>query len=95
MPGDSVVTQIACTVIAALVSPALLRLFEYLFKERAARRRQAEEMHRFTMLALKCVITNKELSNQARLDAYDAYKKEGGNSWVDTYVVRHLKTAEK
>jgi hypothetical protein len=87
-------TQIVCTVIAAFVSPVLLRLLEYLFKERQERRRQAEELYRFRMLALKCVITNKELSLQARLDAYDEYKKEGGNSWVDAYVVKYLKNIE-
>jgi hypothetical protein len=47
------------------------------------------------MLLLKCVITNKEFSRQARLDAYDEYKKLGGNSWVDGYVVSRLKISEE
>jgi Mn2+/Fe2+ NRAMP family transporter len=38
------------------------------------------EIMAMNMLLLKCVITNKELSRQARLDAYDKYKKLGGNS---------------
>jgi membrane protein YqaA with SNARE-associated domain len=87
--------QILCTTIAAVVSPVLLYLLGYFFKERSERRRQAEELRRFKMLSLKCVITNKELSCQARLDAYDEYKKEGGNSWIDAYVVKHLKNIEE
>jgi hypothetical protein len=47
------------------------------------------------MLLLKCVITNKELSRQARLDAYDEYKKKGGNSWVDGYALSNLKISEE
>jgi hypothetical protein len=85
-------TQIICTAVAALVSPVLLRLLEYFFKERQERKRMMEELHRFKMLALKCVITNRELSRQARLDAYDEYRKEGGNSWVDVYVTKNLTT---
>jgi hypothetical protein len=93
--------QIICTVTAAVFSPVLLRILEYFFMERREHRRQAEEarrqaeeLHRCKMLALKCVITNGELSRQARLDAYDEYKREGGNSWVDAYVVRHLNNIE-
>jgi hypothetical protein len=88
------VKQIICTVAAAVLSPVLLRFLEYFFKERQECQRRVEELHRFKMLALKCVIANKELSCQARLDAYDEYKKEGGNSWVDAYVVKHLKNIE-
>jgi hypothetical protein len=55
-------TQIICTVVAVVVSPVLLRLLEYFFTERRDSRRQAEELHRFKMLALKCVIANGELS---------------------------------
>jgi hypothetical protein len=85
-------TQIMCTALAAIVSPVALRLLEYFFKERRERREQAEKLRRFTMLALKCAITNEAFSHQARLDAYDEYRKEGGNSWVDAYVVKHLGT---
>jgi hypothetical protein len=99
---EAVMEQAVYTVIAAVASPVLLRVLEYLFKERQERRRQAEELeqfrqelHRFTMLALKCVVTNKELSLQARLDAYDEYKKAGGNSWLDRYVSEHLKEAKE
>jgi hypothetical protein len=87
--------QIISTVIAAFASPVVLRLLEYFFKERTERRRQAEELRRFKMLALKCVITNKELSSQTRLEAYDEYKKEGGNSWVDAYAAKYLKNIEE
>jgi hypothetical protein len=80
--------------IAAILSPILLRSLEYFFRERQDRRRQAEESRRFKMLVLKCVITNKELSRQARLDAYDEYKREGGNSWVDGYALKNLKVDE-
>jgi hypothetical protein len=82
--------QIISTAIAAFASPVILRLLEYFFKERAERRRQAEDLRRFKMLALKCIITNKELSDQVRLDAYDEYRKEGGNSWVGTYVAKNF-----
>jgi hypothetical protein len=84
-------TQVVCTVIAAIVSPALLRLLEYVFRERQERRKQTAEQRRLKALLLKCVITNKELSRQTRLDAYDEYKREGGNSWVDVYVLSNLK----
>jgi hypothetical protein len=93
--------QIIYTVTASLASFALLRVAEYFIKERRERRRQTEEieklhqeMRRFEMLALKCVITNKELSKQARLDAYDEYKHLGGNSWVDGYVLKYLSILE-
>jgi hypothetical protein len=99
---EDFMTQVVCTVIAAVASPVLLRFLEYAFKERQERRRQeeelqkqAEELHRFKMLLLKCVITNKELSRQTRLDAYDEYKREGGNSWVDGYVLSNLKISEE
>jgi hypothetical protein len=89
--------QVIYTVTAPLASFALLRAAEYFIKERRERRRQTEEieklhqeMRRFEMPALKCVITNKELSKQARLDAYDEYKNLGGNSWADGYVLRYL-----
>jgi hypothetical protein len=88
-------TQIVCTAIAAVVSLALLRSLEYFFRERVERRRQAEELRRLKMLVLKCVITNRELSRQARLDAYDEYKREGGNSWVDVYALKFLKNIEE
>jgi DNA-binding protein H-NS len=97
-------TQIIYTVAAAVVSPIIIMLLEYLFKERRERRRRAEETRRqmedmrkcmaeiqkFKLLALKCVITNRELSSQARLEAYAEYKTYGGNSWVDQYVLQHL-----
>jgi hypothetical protein len=88
-------TQIVSTVIAAIVSPALLRLLEYVFKERQECLKRAKEQRRFNMLLVKCVITNKELSRQARLDAYDEYKKENRNGWVDGYVLNNLKIQEE
>jgi hypothetical protein len=93
MPQEGIMIQVVCTVTAAVVSPVILRLLEYFFKERQERRRMAEELRRFKMLVLKCVITNKELSRQARLDAYDEYKREGGNSWVDLYMAGQIKDA--
>jgi hypothetical protein len=65
------------------------------FRERVERRRQAEELRRLKMLVLKCIITNRELSRHARLDAYDEYKREGGNSWVDAYALKFLKNIEE
>jgi hypothetical protein len=53
------------------------------------------ETREYYMLALKCVITNKELNQQARLDAYDRYKKLGGNSWVDAYALKYLRNIEE
>jgi hypothetical protein len=53
------------------------------------------KVHSMNMLLLKCTITNKELSRQARLDTYDEYKKLGGNSWVDGYVLGCLKISEE
>jgi hypothetical protein len=44
---------------------------------------------------VQIVITNRELSRQARLDAYDEYKKEGGNSWVDTYVSDNVRAIKE
>jgi hypothetical protein len=76
---------------ASFVSFALLRVAEYFIRERQKQRRQAEEAQKSYLLALKCVITNKELSRQARLDAYDEYKRPGGNSRVDGYVIKFLK----
>jgi hypothetical protein len=87
--------QVLGIVIAALASPVVLRILEYVFKERQERRQRVEELRRFKLLALKCCITNKELSQQARLDAYDEYKKEGGNNWVDAYAMKHLKGMEE
>jgi hypothetical protein len=93
--------QIICTVIAAVVSPTLTLLLSSFFKNWQERRRQSKEMEKFCLemrefklLALKCVITNKELSYQARLDAYDKYKEAGGNSWVDGYANQYLKNIE-
>jgi hypothetical protein len=89
--------QIIGIAITSLVSPVILSVVRYIFSERRNRRRQEEttekfalELHRLKMLALKCVITNNELSRQARLDAYDEYRKAGGNSWVHDYVVKNL-----
>jgi hypothetical protein len=87
-------TQVVYTVIAAVVSPVLLRLLEYFFRERRERRRQAEEAQKAYLLALKCVITNRALGWQTRLEAYEEYKKLGGNSWVDVYVTKLLKDVE-
>jgi hypothetical protein len=99
---EDAMTQVVYTVIAAVVSPMLFRLLEYIFKERQERQRHIKELQDFelklqemNMLLLECVITNKELSRQARLDAYDEYKKKGGNSWVDGYVLSNLKISEE
>jgi hypothetical protein len=73
-------------IIAAIGSPLCLRFFEWLVTK--------NEIKTFKLLALKCTITNKELSKQARLDAYDAYKKLGGNSWIDDYVNKNIRTIE-
>jgi hypothetical protein len=90
-------TQLIYTIIAAVLSPVIIILLEYVFKERREHKRKAEEAQRqveelseFKMLALQCVITNRELELRTRLDAYDRYKKMGGNSWVDRYVLQHL-----
>jgi hypothetical protein len=86
--------QIICTVVASVASPALMLLLSYFVKDRWERRRQAEEMREFKLLVLKSIITNKGLSDQARFEAYDKYRKLGGNSWVDGYAVQYLKIAE-
>jgi hypothetical protein len=97
MNKEDAMIQIICTVAAATLSPVIIVLLEYIFKDRRERRRraeeerrQAEELFEFKLLALQCVITNKELELRTRLDAYDRYKKIGGNSWVDRYVLQHL-----
>jgi hypothetical protein len=90
------------TLVGTLVSPGVLLLLQYFFRERKERRlreeemrKQAEEMSEFKLLALQCVITNRELELRTRLDAYDRYKRMGGNSWVDRYVLRYLSTPEE
>jgi hypothetical protein len=100
--AEGAIIQIACTVLGTVVSPAMFLLLGYVFKGRKDRQiRLAEQqavalkVHNMNMLLLKCVITNKELSRQARLDAYDEYKKLGGNSWVDGYVLSYLKISEE
>jgi hypothetical protein len=40
---------------------------------------------------LKLQITNERLPASYRLQAYDEYKRLGGNSWVDEYTVKYLK----
>jgi hypothetical protein len=86
--------QIIGTIAAAALSPALLRLLEYFFREQQERRRQAEESLRVKVLVLKCVITNNELSRQDRPDAYYEYKRESGNSGFDKYVLERLQNIE-
>jgi hypothetical protein len=86
--------QIICTVIASVASPALLLLLDYLVKDRWERRRRVEDMREFKLLVLKSIITNKGLSYQARFEAYDEYKKLGGNSWVDGYAAKYFKITE-
>jgi hypothetical protein len=93
--------EIGRIMVATGATFVLGKIFEYLIKGRQERKQRAEEsrrweeeLHRFKMLALKCVITNKELSRQARLDAYDEYTREGGNSWVKTYVSDNLKAGK-
>jgi hypothetical protein len=93
--AEGAIIQIVCTVLGTVVSPAMFLLLGYVFKGRKDRQREAEQQRRYNMLLLKCVITNKELSRQARLDAYDEYKKLGGNSWVDGYVLSYLKISEE
>jgi hypothetical protein len=99
-------TQIIVPIVVAIGGPVVMRLLSYFSKERQERhdweervgrleermRRQEEGMREFMLLALKSVITNRELSEQARLDAYDGYKSLGGNSWVDAYVMKYLKS---
>jgi hypothetical protein len=92
--AEGAIIQIVCTVFGTIVSPAMFLLLGYVFKGRKDRQREAEQQRRYNMLLLKCVITNKELSRQARLDAYDEYKKLGGNSWVDGYVLKELMGAK-
>ena len=87
---------------------ALALAIKYVFDERRARRKEAawmlrveesmrvqtEDNRKTRLLALKSIITNKELSEQARLDAYDEYKADGGNGWVARYVAKNLGLAE-
>jgi hypothetical protein len=81
------------------------QILAYFIKGRQEQKKRAEEIkdiqrqledirqetREFYMLTLKCAVTNKEFSEQARLDAYDRYKKMGGNSWVDGYAIKFLK----
>jgi hypothetical protein len=97
--------QVVYTAVATFVSFVLVRTGEYFIRGRRERRRQAEEFEEFRQeveklhmetrevykAALKGIITNETLGTQARFDAYDEYRKAGGNSWVDRYVEKHLK----
>lgn len=46
------------------------------------------------MMTLRASIVNESLPRSVRLEIYDEYKKEGGNSWVSQYVDEHLLTDE-
>ena len=41
-------------------------------------------------LTLRGIITNTTLPIEYRLKSFDDYKSEGGNSWIDNYVVTQL-----
>jgi hypothetical protein len=100
--------QIIVPIAVAIVGPIAMRLLDAFGREQQERRaweervgrleermcKQEEEMREFKLLILRCLITNKELGVQARLDAYDKYKKAGGNSWVDAYYAKYLMSSE-
>jgi hypothetical protein len=93
--------EIGRTMVATGVTFALGKVFEYLIKGRQERRQREEAFRRLEerlcrveLRSLKCIITNRELSFEIRHEAYDEYKKLGGNSWVDGYVLKHLIRSE-
>jgi hypothetical protein len=49
-----------------------------------------ERLCRVELRSLKCIIVNEELDIAARFEAYDEYKKLGGNGWIDAYASGHL-----
>jgi hypothetical protein len=88
------VTQLCATVLAlAVILAQVLSSFVSCTVVRRAAERDREQWRLGTLL-LKCVITNKELSRSARLEAYGEYKAGGGNGWVDRYVARYLNDIE-
>jgi hypothetical protein len=92
-----IVTQIRVTVLAVVLAQALSGFVSYIAARRSEERdreQREREQRRLSMLLLKCIITNKELSRSARLEAYDEYKAAGGNGWVDRYVARYLNDIE-
>lgn len=46
------------------------------------------------MLVLKLGIVNEKIPRYARLEMYDEYKALGGNSWVEAYADKNLKSPE-
>jgi hypothetical protein len=44
---------------------------------------------------MRLQIVNDQMPPKDRLDIYDAYKKKGGNNWIDTYVVMVLRPLVK
>jgi hypothetical protein len=63
-------------------------LIIYLVTIKKFKQEVREELKKVSRDVLKTQITNKELPPYARIAAYDEYKHNGGNSWVDVYVQR-------
>jgi hypothetical protein len=96
MEGDYIL-QLCTTVLTVILAQALSSFVSYVVARRSEERdrdRRNREQQRLNLLLLKCVITNKELSRSARLEAYDEYKAAGGNGWVDRYVAKYLNDIE-
>ncbi|HET6785266.1 MAG TPA: hypothetical protein VFH18_04540 [Erysipelotrichaceae bacterium] len=72
-----------------------LLILDRLEKKEAEDVRVSEVLNEIQLLVLKSIITNKDIPENARLDSFDAYKKIGGNSWVDKYVEENLLNSTK
>lgn len=50
----------------------------------------SERLERNEKLMLKMTIVDNNMPKSARLEAYDEYRRIGGNSWVKDYVEENL-----
>lgn len=77
-------TEIWVVVIASIVAPTFMKLLEWAF---SGRHKQIKDMNmRMRRLEIQMNISHNPEDAETILDLYDEYRKEGGNSYIQTRV---------
>ncbi len=82
-------TEIWVVIIASIVAPTFMKLLDWVF---SGRHKQIKDMDmRMRRMEIIMNMSHNPDDEETILDLYDAYKKQGGNTYIQTRVEQYLK----
>lgn len=85
-------TEIWVVIIASIVAPTFMKVLEWAFSRR---HKQIKDMDmRMRRMEIIMNMSHNPDDEETILDLYDAYKKRGGNTYIQTRVEQYLKERE-